>query len=220
MRSRTIVHGLQACLVFVLGILGNKAAELVRLSPETVIFSAVAVLTASIGMTVRLEGQPFRPSTHQAEGGSSRFVPRSMVSVFPVGTALGLLAAVGLPSLFPERSPIGFGAYQYEIVACVFLAVGVLLVAIFQSAYLAASSGVGFAAGAATTFLVTRPEQNQVAMTYAGQLGFAVVIGAIVILFEDNCGLWGGHSQCHDETGPPNNRLQPTAAGALLSRRG
>ena len=115
----------EACIVFALGVLGNKVAELVEIKPTALIVGTCALLVFSIVLTL-LRAKPVVSDLGDKRCNSvpMRSIPRTMISLFPVGMLLGMVV-VGVLSLFFAPSAQDF-LYDYMLIGLIGIILGAL----------------------------------------------------------------------------------------------
>jgi hypothetical protein len=95
----TIVTVIETCLVFVLGILGNKIADLINVSPAVLVAgTCVIIILTTFVILYRLRLSP-ESLDGVRTGPIKRLMPRTMATIFPLGMLVGLIGGGFLPLL-------------------------------------------------------------------------------------------------------------------------
>lgn len=176
---------LETLLLFIIGVLGNRISESLSISPTTlIIYTGVGLLILSVISYIKTI--PFsKESIEKIEIGIKawRFIPRTMISIFPVGVLLGLVLGANLPTYYPSMVNT-FGVRPYESVGIFIGLVMGFFFAILIDGRLSAAICFGYGIAFATSILVVRSDENQMLLTYVGWV-FGFGLFAVVLTWTD-----------------------------------
>ncbi len=200
--NRNTFVALQTVIVFCVGVLGNKLAELLHISPMAVLSLSVILLTihsvvsarAATGHVAGVEATS--PGLGERDltttiGDESRRRPtpaflRTVGGMFSVGLACGIIVDAVLVRV-PEFNGysmnfLGVGSHIYETVGIVIGMLAMFVTAGERSGTLALGLGIGYAMGCSTALVTLLPEHNDAIRTYGGQLAWFLSYGLLLIL--------------------------------------
>jgi hypothetical protein len=209
-RPKSILYlllGIQAVLAFVLGVFGNKVAEVIEISPKLLLAFTILLMALSLSITVAI----VRHETNFGDSGQlalfpppslgdrlARLLLNRLVTIFPLGVVAGALVGSGSVSLFPRNRfsgitlPDNINIEPYEI--CSFI---IALISLFvisrkrKDVSLLVGYALGFAVSISGVFVVLRPQENEIYLTFLGWvvelflLGFVVRSNTIEALYKE-----------------------------------
>ncbi len=199
-----VIAIIEIFIMFLLGIMGDKISQLLDIEPAAlIIFTGIGLIAAVLITTINVSGfrkrevksnvQPevYSETQEKRKFYSSKFIPKSMAGVFPLGILAGFLT--GVVSVFidnhfyfnvnipfwdsfaftsPLRDHEAFGIYIGFITS--------LLIALWLDGYLGAAFSIGF--GIAFSSTIIQIANHIPADTYFGHiLGFT--IWAVLLVF-------------------------------------
>jgi len=196
-QNKTFIYLLilaQTILSFMLGVFGNKIAEIVSITPGFLLAGTLAVM-AILFVIVIMQVQPAQenqvhPSTKFNSFGTSldklgRLLLTRVITVFPFGVVIGsLTAAILVTIMLPYSFNIAFivgsryyggnvtefpGPKNYEIVCFIFAVINLFLLYTYRpQVLLNLSYAIGFALGAASVIVFLDPGYNEPKITFIG----------------------------------------------------
>lgn len=189
----------ETLFLFFIGLLSSKISEALRIEPITLLlFTMVSLIVLAVISYVK-----FHPiSTSQTQPTASgvtfaRFIPKTMIGIFPFGVAVGLVIGIVIPSVGLATSSIesptwianlygcrSVDMHSYELIGIFIAIVFCILFAILIDGRLAAAILIGYGISFPTALIVIRPEENSAFLTYTAYIiGFGI-IGVILLVIE------------------------------------
>ncbi len=178
--TASVIAVVEMLLLFIVGILGNKIAEILNISPGILILLTIIGLGSLAAISY---SKSVNITANQPHPRFSHYLPKTMISMLPFGIILGLLAGLFVPSFFPPQQFQPF-VNPYEVIGIFLGLIFIIIIAIAIDNRLAASIGLGYGIAFATVILVTRPRENEIFSTYGGFLLGFVIIAIILVVAE------------------------------------
>jgi len=187
-----IIAIVEAFILFAIGILGDEIAEVLEIPSRSLFILAglLFIVLAGIsytksGKTTVLTSQDFR-----------RFIPKTMVGMFPIGVVIGFIAGAVLTRqdlelvyCWPSEISSLFGYSSLCLGRCEILGVLIgfiisLVFAIFINPHLAAAMlvGYGLALPTAILFIATSLQREDIPSTYIGHILSSIAFGVILMV--------------------------------------
>jgi hypothetical protein len=188
-----ILLAVQAILAFVLGVFGNKVAELINISPRFILVSTISLMVLSLAATIvisRYENRietlnqlPLFPAPSLSER-LSRLLLNRIATIFPLGIVAGALIGFMFALLIPMlgfKSGIGITDFifinSYEIVSFIIALLTIFIISRRRrDISLILSYSFGFAISISGVIIMLHPEDNYFYYTLLGwsiELAFA-----------------------------------------------
>ena len=170
-----VITIVETCVVFVLGVAGNKIAELVEIKPIVLVVATCVLLALAIILTLlRARAAPSPSIDTREKGISRRLIPRTMISIFPVGMLLGLVGGSLLSAFFDLHAVLATGPFSSLIIGPLF--------AILVDGYLAGALIVGYGLGFLAATLVIKSVQYsfETFKLYVVYVIFPVIFGHLL----------------------------------------
>ena len=184
-RFATFIAIAEMLLLFVSSMMGNKIADSLNISSTLIIITtAICLVTLSVISYLKthdsaaIQVKPLRFGVN-----ITRFLPRTMVGMFPFGVIIGLLAGSTLPfsisgfaGIWTQIGTSYLGMYAYEFWGIAIAIIICLIFAILIDGPLAGAFIFGYGLSFATAILIIRPSENDYLMTYlAYGAGFIIL---------------------------------------------
>jgi hypothetical protein len=194
-----IIAIVQTILVFLMGILGNKISETFEVAPYTLLFytGIGMVILAVLSYVSSSNMIPFQSGSSASTAVFKRFLPKTMIGMFPFGIMFGLIVgamapnwADVLPVFFVPKWLANVFNYNililrsYEFFGVVIGTLTCVLFAITVNTHLGSALAFGFGVAFPAAILMIRPIEHEPFITFIGHILWFAMIGIIVILAE------------------------------------
>jgi len=187
-RVPSIINILEVIVLFVVGILGNKIAEILKI-PVNSLFVLTAVLL--VVLTVIAYVRSGSRARIQAPN-IKKHVPKTMMGIFPIGILTGFVVGAIVISLRLESLDVIIPwvsiIFGYEFIGVLIGTVFCVAFALLIDSYLSASFLFGYSLAFPTAILFIAPTDSNLAwMTYLGHMAYGTLLIFILIKVVPAC---------------------------------